>query len=336
MSFFESLPNLEGITEVAPENYLFIDTETTGLSGGTGTYVFLAGAAKYEKGSLNFAQFFLQDPAKESAQLSALETFVSSAKIIVSYNGKSFDLPRIRTRYRFHGWPDPFENIYHIDLLHHARRIWKNNLPSCTLGDLEQRIIGLQRSNLDIPGWKVSEHFYEYLNTLNPAPLENVFYHNEVDVISLAALLETIAGRLSSPLRDPTNENNDLISLGKYFFDVGLYSQAEQVLSTALSSHDYSDEIILTGKLCLAAIYKKSGNYSSAASYWNECAEKESFDAYLELAKHHEHNLGDFETAIHWTLTALEALDSFAANKRQVLTDQLNHRLQRLKKRVQR
>ena len=118
----ERLPGLEGISKVPRDSYLFIDTETSSLSGGTGSYVFLIGAAKYKKSTIQFKQFFLQDPSTELAQLAALEKFVSSSKVIISYNGKAFDLPRIKTRYRLNGWPSPFEDIFHIDLLHIARR----------------------------------------------------------------------------------------------------------------------------------------------------------------------------------------------------------------------
>ncbi len=331
MIFFEQLTQLKGISKVPPESFLFIDTETTGLSGGAGTYAFLIGAAKYKKDSLHFAQFFLQDPASESAQLAALESFSANSKIIISYNGKSFDLPRIKTRYRYHGWPDPFDEIYHLDLLHFVRRLWKSQLPSCTLSDLETQILGLQRNNLDIPGWKVSDHFFEYLHTNDPTPLENVFYHNEVDVISLAALLDYLSHRLSSPLDGKYENFTDLISIGKYFYSLRLYEQTKHVLLAALSNPEFSDESVLLGKLCLASTFKKTGDYSAAAPIWKECAEMGSFEALIELAKYAEHNLADIETAIHWTLSAIDSLHSFPPDKQSILSHQLDHRLQRLK-----
>jgi uncharacterized protein YprB with RNaseH-like and TPR domain len=331
MVFFESLSNLEGISDIPPEDFLFIDTETTGLSGGAGSYVFLVGAAKYEKEFLNFAQFFLQDPGSESAQLTAFENFASSSKIIVSYNGKSFDLPRIKTRYRYHGWPDPFEDIYHLDLLHFARRLWKTHLPSCTLGDLEANLLGLQRSNLDIPGWKVSEHFYEYLNTQDPSPLENIFYHNEVDVITLAALLGYITERLTSPLRKKFIDQVDLVSIGIYLFTLRQYGKAKKVLSAALSNPELPIETKLSAKITLAAIFKKNGDFPLAAELWNECASMGSVESFVELAKYAEHRLSDIDNAIHWTLSALDSIDSLPPDKQFRLSRQLEHRLRRLK-----
>lgn len=336
MGFFEAIDELKGISSVAPEEFLFIDTETTGLSGGAGTYVFLVGVAKYEKDALNFAQFFLQDPQSESAQLAALESYAANAKILISYNGKSFDLPRIKTRYQFHGWPNPFEDIYHIDLLHIARRLWKPHLPGCTLGDLEKHILGLQREGIDIPGWQVSEYFYEYLHTGDPSPLVNIFYHNEVDVISLASLLEYTAARLSIPLSTEFLNEPDLISIGNYFCSLRLYSEAKDILTTALSNSDLSGANFMTGKLSLASIHKRCGSYDLAVPLWVECAALGSFDAYIELAKHAEHKLVDFEEAIHWTLSAYDFLQIYPPSKRAAFSSLLDHRLQRLKKKATR
>ena len=334
--FYESVGHLKGISMIRPEDILFIDTETTGLSGGSGSYVFLVGAARYKRDSLNFAQFFLQDPGSESAQLSALEDFASTAKIIVSYNGKSFDLPRIKTRYRYHGWPDPFGDIYHLDLLHIARRLWKAHLPGCTLGDLETNLLGLQRKSLDIPGWKVSEHFYEYLHTGDPAPLENIFYHNEIDVISLAALLRYITDRLSNPLRKKFLGQGDLVSIGVYLYSLHQHDQAKKVLTVALSEPNLSDELLQRGKEYLAAIHKRTGDYSLAVQVWEECAALGSIESCVELAKHAEHKLSDYENGIHWTLTALDLLDSLPPNKQLRFSRQLDHRLQRLKLKAKR
>jgi uncharacterized protein YprB with RNaseH-like and TPR domain len=336
LSFFERLEKLEGISDLVPEEILFIDTETTGLSGGAGTYVFLIGIAKFEGDNLHFAQFFLQDPSLESSQLSALEEFISQSKLIVSYNGKSFDLPRIKTRYRFHGWPEPFADIYHVDLLHIARRLWKAHLPGCSLGDLEHYLLGLKRESIDIPGWEVSEHFYEYLRSGDPTPLESVFYHNEVDVISLAALLDYMVDRLSSPLRKKYLKEPDLLSIGRYFFSLGLIEDSIKVLRKALLISELDDKLFLEGKLSLAAAYKKVGDFNSAASLWKECTEYSSIPAMIELAKYAEHKLSDFDEGIHWTLTAREFIHLLPVEKQIQTTNQLDHRLTRLKKKAKR
>ena len=182
ISILNSSPGLEGISSIPPDQFLFIDTETTGLSGGVGSFVFLIGAARFVNDQIEFAQFFLDDPSKESSQLRAFEQFSSAAKVLVSYNGKSFDLPRIKTRYRYHGWPIPFEDTFHLDLLHIIRRVWKDYFTSCSLGDIEHHLLGVTRSSLDVPGWQVASLFFDYLQSGDPNPLKSVFYHNEVDV----------------------------------------------------------------------------------------------------------------------------------------------------------
>lgn len=336
MNFFESIDLLSGISDVPLEDYLFIDTETTGLSGGVGTYVFLVGVAKYSKDALHLAQFFLEEPASESSQLAALESFASTSKVIVSYNGKSFDLPRIKTRYDLHGWPDPFEGIYHIDLLHIARRLWKSHLPGCSLGDLEHHLLDLQRDGLDIPGWKVSEHFFEYLRSGDPAPLKNVFYHNEVDVISLAALLEYISDRLSSPLKKKYIKEHDLVSIGRYFLSLSLLDNSTKVLSTALSITDLPEWLALEGKLSLALAYKRSGDLDQAVPIWIDCSGSGAVEPLIELAKYAEHKQSDYDDAIHWTLSALDAIKELPDGKQTRLEEELQFRMNRLKKKAKR
>jgi len=333
MAVFSAIPGLEGIADISRENILFIDTETTGLSGGAGTYVFLIGVAKYLKDGIQFAQFFLQDPAEESSQLSALENFVSSSDLIVSYNGKSFDVPRIKTRFSFHNRQSPFDDMCHIDLLHIARRLWKKHLPGCTLGDLEHHILGLKRSSLDIPGWQVSEKFFEYLQTGDPAPLEGVFYHNEIDVISLVSLLSYITERLTNPISPAYHDQHDLISIGEYLIHLRQENQAISVLSKALVNKEISNEIRIAGLLSLAKLYKRSAEFDLAIPLWEECAELKDPRPHIELAKYYEHKKSDFQEAVHWTLTALEIYrESKPGPQSSVLIAEAEHRLSRLKR----
>ena len=132
----------EGIVELPAQSFAFIDTETTGLSGGSGTYAFLIGVGRFEEDEFHLAQFFMHDPAEEPAQLAALEEFLAPCQSIVSFNGKAFDIPLLNTRYTFQGWRSPFTGMAHIDLLHLARRLWRDRLPSRTLGNLEVQIFG--------------------------------------------------------------------------------------------------------------------------------------------------------------------------------------------------
>ncbi len=178
------------LAELAPADFAFLDTETTGLSGGTGTYAFLVGVARFEDEGLHLAQFFMRDPSEEPGLLAALEEFLAPCQALVTFNGKAFDAPLLLTRYLCHGWQPPFQGLAHVDLLHLARRLWRDRLPSRTLTMLEAHILGAGRSEEDIPGWLIPEMYFTYLQTGDPTPLKSVFYHNAMDVISLVALME--------------------------------------------------------------------------------------------------------------------------------------------------
>ena len=326
LSFYESIPSLIGISEIPSNQVLYIDTETTGLAGGVGTYVFLIGAAKVIQDKVEFAQFFLQDPGNEAAQLAAFEAFSADSRILVSYNGKSFDLPRIKNRYLFHGWPSPFQDIYHLDLLHIARRLWKDHLPGCTLGDLEYHLLEFERSDKDIPGWKVSERFFDYLQNNDPEPLEDVFYHNEIDVLSLIALLRYITNRLMDPLSLPYRNRRDLVSIGQYFVHLRQDDQAIEILESAVRNRKLTDAQIITARSSLAGLYKKKEAYSLAVKLWKKNASRGDTDSKIYLAKHYEHKVKDLDEAIHWTLSAKADLSNSDAQQ-----DLLTHRLERLK-----
>jgi uncharacterized protein YprB with RNaseH-like and TPR domain len=329
------IQEIASVPAVQLSDFLFIDTETTGLSGGAGTYVFLIGAAKFIDGQIQFAQFFLQDPGQESSQLAALESFIASTRVIVSYNGKSFDLPRIKTRYRFHGWPNPFEDFYHLDLLHIARRIWKDHLPNCTLGELERQLLGLEREEHDIPGWEVSEYFFRYLQEGDPEPLKHVFYHNEVDVISLVALLGYIRDRLDNSQNDDRPVQGDLVSISKYLAVSGRREQAKGVLTSILPLGVLDPQIQLDGLELLGALYKKEQRFADAILQWKQAAELGSLESKIELAKFFEHRIADYQEAIHWTLSAIETNQALVrSGGNQVLQAALEHRLQRLKRKA--
>jgi len=337
LHILESDPSLTGISTIPLDQFLFIDTETTGLAGGAGTYVFLIGAAKYLNGKFHFAQFFLQDPAVEPAQLAALDEFCANTKVIISYNGKSFDLPRIKTRYNLNGWPPPFKDIYHIDLLHIARRLWKSHLSSCSLGDIEHHLLGITRSSLDIPGWKVASVFFDYLSSGDPSPLSSVFYHNEKDVISLITLLKYIIDRLSNPLSKKYLANDDLVSIGIYLASQHQDDSGQSVLSHVIENIDLPDHLHNSALIHLASLYKKSGDYLKAIPLWEKIASRDYIQAHTELAMYYEHKRSDYQEAIHWSLSAVEVITKQPKSEAGDKTLQaLDHRLSRLKRKISR
>jgi hypothetical protein len=297
------------VKEYSLEQFLFIDTETTGLVGGTGTYTFLIGAGRFENDLFRLVQFFLTNPSEEIAQLTAFEEFISPCEVVVSFNGKSFDLPLINTRYMINGWPSPLLHLPHLDLLHLARRLWKNRLPSCTFGNIEWNILGVKRSEQDVPGWMIADLYFDYLHTGDARPLRGVFYHNEIDVLSLASLLSYISNLVSSPLSNQIEHTQDLISIAKFYADLGFMDDAANIYQRALESETLSQNHYWETVCQLSLIQKKRGELETAKNLWMRAAGQHHLYAIEELAKLYEHGERDFTAALSWTENALRIIN---------------------------
>jgi len=191
--FIAKWANIDAFEGSGAGSLLFLDTETSGISRAAGTFVFLVGLGFLKPDGFHILQIIMSDPHLEAALLAALARFTEGFRTVVTYNGKSFDIPLLENRHILHRIPSPFENLSHIDLLHLARKLWRNRLASRRLGDLEQSILQLRRGKEEVPGWLVPEIYKEYLHTGDARPLTGVFYHNAVDVLSLAALFIYIA-----------------------------------------------------------------------------------------------------------------------------------------------
>lgn len=326
--------NDPALTDIPREKYAFIDTETTGLSGGAGVYTFLVGVGRIQGDHFHIAQFFMQDPAEETAQLSALETALAEVEVLVSYNGKAFDLPRLISRYKTHHWPPPLREIPHIDLLHLARRLWKEGLSSCTLGDIEYYILEFERSDQDVPGWKVADLFFEYLRTQDPTPLTQIFYHNEMDVLSMAAILNHICRILNDPQPEQVSDITALYSVGKFYADLGEVKRAEAILGTVLERQDLPPQTFQAGMKTLSTLYKKAGDFQQAIPLWEKAADQGKIYAFIELAKYYEHVERAYHEAVHWTLSAINQTKTLdlTSDHQDKLHAELEHRLARLKR----
>ncbi|MEW6651626.1 MAG: ribonuclease H-like domain-containing protein, partial [Chloroflexota bacterium] len=183
------------------EKFLFLDTETSGLIGGAGTIVFMVGLGYWQGDEYRLTQLFLRDPEEEPSFLTALEEIITAFPVLVTYNGKSFDAPLLNNRFILNGFKSPLREKHHIDLLSLTRRVWRNRLESRSLGNLEQEILTVSRGQEEIPGWMVPELYFQYLQTRNASPLSGVFYHNQMDILSLSALFLHLADLLMDPLR---------------------------------------------------------------------------------------------------------------------------------------
>ncbi|HBX68557.1 MAG TPA: hypothetical protein DEH25_04020, partial [Chloroflexi bacterium] len=275
------------INNLTIEQLAFIDTETTGLGLGTGIYTFMVGIGRFEGEYFRLVQFFLRQPGEETAQLAAIEEFLAPCEAWVSFNGKSFDIPLLNNRYTLNGWPIPLKNAPHIDLLHLSRRLWKARLPSRALGDLEAQILGVTRTQQDVPGWMIADLYFDYLHTGDARPLLGVFYHNEMDVVSLAALLAHMADLLSNPLNGSVQHGLDLISIGKLYADLGQLDTAAQIYQRGLQRADVATELEAYWQALaeLSFIHKKQENFEDAMHLWEQAATEGQIYAHIELAK---------------------------------------------------
>jgi len=324
------------------ESLGFIDTETTGLSGGTGTYAFLIGAGRFEEGQFHLVQFFMADPSEEPALLYTLEEFLAPCQVTVTFNGKSFDLPLLRIRFAMNGLEDPFIEYIHIDLLHMARRIWRDSLPSKSLGNLEAKILATQRTEDDVPGWLIPQLYFNYLHDGDAAPLKNVFYHNSMDVVSMAALLNHITWLFKEIPDNPQILPDVQLAVARLYCDLGHYDTAVRIFQHILKTDPSSPnplpcQLRLDVLNRLARIYKEAGDFDNAQVFWIEAAFLNDPNACIELAKLNEHFLKKIPEAIQWTLAADLAVDrgNIRNEEKMKLKSELIHRLNRLERKMQ-
>lgn len=288
---------------------LFLDTETNGLAGGAGTYAFLVGVAYWEDGAFHVRQFFMPHPAAERALLDSLAELLERYDQFVTFNGKTFDLPILETRYILARQPRRLRARLHLDLLHPARRLWRMRLDSCSLGSLERQILGIERSEEDVPGYLIPYLYNRFLRDGDRAPLEGVFYHNHQDLLSLASLAVYMTGLCTEPQRPATLPAEDWFALGRLYDEAALPREAEQCYRCALDGgmplalrHDAT--------LRLARLLKRAGAWEDACALWRSIIGQGNLAPYLELAKFHEHRGQDLAAAEAATRAALRAARS--------------------------
>ena len=185
---------LETLATTPLEQMLFLDTETTGLAGGAGTYAFMVGLGWFTEAGFCLRQFFLRDPSEESEFLQVLaEQFVNKT-LLVTFNGKSYDVPLLRNRFALKKQPFSLDSLDHLDLLTLARRLWSNRLPSRRLRALESEILGVERSEEDIEGHLIPDVYFGFLKNGEVGQLPQVFHHNKMDIEPMMAMASTTVG----------------------------------------------------------------------------------------------------------------------------------------------
>ncbi|MBI5297885.1 MAG: ribonuclease H-like domain-containing protein [Chloroflexi bacterium] len=323
------------IEELPLASLAFLDTETSGLAGGTGTYAFMVGVARFVDDQFQLAQFFLRDPSEEPALLEGLTDFLAPCRALVTFNGKTFDAPLLRTRFTLHHIPNPFADFAHIDLLPLARRLWRDRLPSRALKYLEENILGLPRTSEEVPGYEIPWLYFDYLRTGDASPLKGVFYHNAMDVVTMAALLSHVNDMLADPFSGRVEHGLDFVALGKLFEDLGRWDEAAKLYERGLESNLTESDFGVAVKRH-AILQKRRGDVTQAIRWWEQAAERGHIYACIELAKHYEHRERDPQQAMHWAQTARDLVNGqdLPPYMRQHWLGEIGHRLSRLERKT--
>ncbi len=327
----EALSNCLGLAAGDLRRPLYLDTETTGLSGGTGTVAFLVGLAWREANGLTLAQYFLRDFNQENALLWAAGQCVNQAGVLVSYNGRCFDWPLLQTRLvmRRAEWSSP----PHFDLLTLARRIFRPRLPDCALQTIEQAVLDLHRAD-DLPGSLIPSRYFAWLRDGDPHVLDPVFTHNRQDVLSMALLL----ARFEAVLRG-SDELHPLDRFGRArFLELrGFHDDAIREYRQLWQRRPKGAAAIMGGALGLrlASLLRRQGRWEEARSVLEECWRTQSYPypVAIELAKLLEHQARDLNAARRIVGDALRLLAMAAVPNPQWRAD-LERRLQRLDRRL--
>lgn len=230
------LSGLCSLNTVSPrEQWVFLDTETTGLAGGSGTFAFLIGLGRISPGGFRVRQFFLREPSEERSVLHRISQELEQASAVVTYNGKAFDLPLLETRYRLLRRAVPTENMPHVDLLHACRRIWKLRFESCKLTHLEERVLGHERAG-DVPGFLIPSLYTNYLRFGEAQGLAPIFIHNALDILSLACLTYVVSKAFRDPGSMPARHAVECVGLGRWLMRAGRAEDALPLLRRAVDA----------------------------------------------------------------------------------------------------
>jgi uncharacterized protein YprB with RNaseH-like and TPR domain len=306
------------IRDVPPQAWAFLDTETTGLAGGTGTCAFMIGVGRITSDGFRVRQFFMRDYGEEASVLDALSRHLEPFRVLITYNGRTFDQPLLETRYRMNRARPPFSRFEHLDLLYGARRLWKLRFDRCRLVDLENQILGFERQG-DVSGALIPYIYFEYVRTREMARLLPVFHHNALDILTLACLTGIVPYAFNNPATAPLQHGAELAAIGRWLREAGDLEQARALFRRAIDSN-LRDDLLFRTLWDLAAVEKKLDCDDAALALWNDLAgSKNPFQvrAREELAKHFEHRERNYAAALEMTRGALALEDSAGLRKRE-------------------
>ena len=320
-----------------PTEWAFLDTETTGLAGGSGTCAFLVGIGRITPEGFRVRQFFMRDYCEEASLLDAVARHLEPFRVLITYNGRSFDQPLLETRYRLNRSRPPFAKLEHLDLLYGARRLWKLRYESCRLVDLENQVLGFER-NGDVPGALIPYLYFEYLRTGRAARLLPVFHHNATDILTLACLTGIVPLAFKDPENLPFQHGAEIAGIARWLREAGELEQSRALFRRAVSINKpgagMPDDLTFRTLWDLAALERKLDAEAQAVNIWNDLAAvRNPFQilALQELAKHYEHREKDLARALETTRAALDHIGMTHEN-----SPALRRREERLIKRTER
>ncbi len=318
-----------------PEKYIYIDTETTGLSGGTGTLPFLIGCGFFTSSGFTVQQLLIDSPINEITQLLEFNKILENFETTITFNGKSFDLPLIKTRYLINKIKPPLEDLDHIDLLHISRNIWKRRLVDRSLQELETTILEFSRSDDEIPGWMIPQVYFDFLRSGDPAGLKGIVYHNRIDIFAMAILHQKIISMLDDIVSREKFNILDMYSIGVIFHNKKKYLDALSVFEKCIDYPHLNNGLIVDLHLRIAQIYKRLNKWDSAIMHWIQGADLGSMESCIELAKYYEHIIKSKDDAIIWSTKArnITLNPSKISAPKQMNITAINKRIDRLNRR---
>ena len=300
-----------------PRRVAYLDTETTGLAGGSGTYAFLIGVGALTGDGFELKHFFMRDYAEESSQLSALSTHLKQFDVLITYNGRSFDQPLLETRYRMSRMVPPFARMFHFDLLYGARRLYKLAFASCRLVELENQILGVERID-DVPGSMIPYLYFEFLRTKSAHRMGGIFEHNSFDILTLACLTGIIPRAFHAPLEVPLRRGAEMVGLARWLRAADRAGEAVVLLRRALAK-GLPDALAWRTLWDCGLLEKKTGNEAGALALFTELTTAKNphqAEAFEELAKYYEHTGKNYALALDMTEAAQRLAPSPALSRR--------------------
>lgn len=290
--------------QIDPNECLFFDLETTGLAGGAGTFAFLIGFGYFQDGEYRVTQFFLPDYSREYYLFKSLVPFFRRFKYLVSYNGKSYDLPLLRNRFILNRVDFQMDQLQHIDLLHLSRRIWKDTLPSCDLINIERHLLQRFREN-DIPGAFIPQAYFNYLQTGAIHDIKRLIEHNYLDIISMADLILLLNKIELSP--EILTDSRSLVRLAGLAYELGREDYLAAIEKAVEAQGGTVPEDVIFYK---SMLHKRLEKWPLALELWEELADSRRFWylALEEMAKYQEHVARDYSSALESTQRVLKRL----------------------------